>query len=87
MDDTLSITLATLQTPNFEFVAAGTDPEHALRVLEAAWSQHAKQYARVGGTLATFEQITGAVYGDGPENVRFTTLPVGGATRDGERIV
>jgi len=84
MDDTLSITIATLTTRNFEFQAAGTDPEHALRVLEAAWEQHAKQYHH---GVALWIEISGLIHGDGPENVRFTTLPVGGATRDGERIV
>jgi hypothetical protein len=85
MTDTPTITIATLETRNFTFQAVGTDDAHALRILEVAWSKHAAQYSQIG--VAPWDEISGLFYGNGPENVRFTTLPVGGATRDGERIV
>jgi hypothetical protein len=79
MTDTPTITIATLETRNFEFVATGRDEDHALRVLEAAWAQHAKQYGPRG--VASWDTIR-ADYG-----IAIVTLPVGGATRDGGRII
>lgn len=67
--------LATLSTPNFDFIALGMDEAHARRIITRAWNKHAGE---TGASLSAADVL---------EDTSFVEIQAGDALRDGSPIV
>lgn len=71
----VNVTIAHLETSNFNFQAIGINEAYALKSLKAGWKQHCKEYQ-----LDT-------PFSDFADSVWFSTLTLGQCNRDGVKII